>query len=681
MIDVDNNIRCGYACSLDAPHWDCTEGEHVCELHNSPYETVETPPSAEVLCEVCPSQDIAPGDRPTFYCPYWCARCDLRPCDYRRAEKHWPHLCNRCPPRENTSSDTLIGCPRPSAVAPEVSQLPVTIDEQAGKCACPGCVRPSGHLGPCTDPQGIAVRIDDELITVEDFEEQGQNPTNVSTDEPSFKLHIDADSDEEHTQFLEDWDALICEKIRDTEVIKEKLDGLEGLLLTEGQAQVINDFLRLCAVPASPNHTEVKTIGDTDMITHCMRVHDNDDVSGKKNDRNAMDELGHTGGECGPGRDPNSRHCSVCGAFARVPFPNCNFCGARPSYHHGRCCAARPTRRARQATKSLRRLEEVTKRWVVERGEPLQVRDDTNDNPDMTQDLLQELSQKTEQIGGIPIMVEPRVRIFLKEETTNDKYPRVCGASLNHDDDFCIMGDYDDKDWLAYREKLKDLHDWKIWRVHHSEFAGANWTWFSESEGETSSEEARQTRKRKKDAKRKPKELSTTTMRTSSTVNHETEGAFDDSLDVTLNNKPEELVPQCANCWMPLSLFTDPRVCGRGRCRAWLCGDDECLIEHDMKWHPDDAADSKDGQRVEDPNLKIAGLPSEGDMAAGNTLGEPQIRRPRKHFLTVGYWKLKFDPNFIVADEKKEVIAICELEEFKQAVMLECELRQQEPKT
>ena len=300
------------------------------------------------------------------------------------------------------------------------------------------------------------------------------------------------------------------------------------------------------------------------------------------------------------------------------------------------------------------------------------------------------------------------VRIFIKKETLKDKYPKVCGASLNHADDFFIMGDYDDKDWLAYREKLKDLHEWKTWRVHHSEFAEANWTWLSDSEGETSYEEARQTRKRKKDAKRNPKKLSTTTMRTSSTVNHETEGAFDDSLDVTLNNKPEELVPQCANCWMPLSLFTDPRVCGRGRCRAWLCGDDECLIEHDMKWHPDDAADSKDGldvdtvqvptfsemgderpateaqlfhQRVEDPNLKIAGLPSEGDMAAGNTLGEPQIRRPRKHFLTVGYWKLKFDPNFIVADEKKEVIAICELEEFKQAVMLECELRQQEPKT
>ena len=46
--------------------------------------------------------------------------------------------------------------------------------------------------------------------------------------------------------------------------------------------------------------------------------------------------------ELGPGRDPNHRHCCICWQFAKVPFYNCNFCGARPSYHHGRCCAAHP---------------------------------------------------------------------------------------------------------------------------------------------------------------------------------------------------------------------------------------------------------------------------------------------------------------------------------------------------
>ena len=33
--------------------------------------------------------------------------------------------------------------------------------------------------------------------------------------------------------------------------------------------------------------------------------------------------------------------CRVCGGFARVPFAVCNFCGDRPSWHHGRCCPAR----------------------------------------------------------------------------------------------------------------------------------------------------------------------------------------------------------------------------------------------------------------------------------------------------------------------------------------------------
>ena len=106
------------------------------------------------------------------------------------------------------------------------------------------------------------------------------------------------------------------------------------------------------------------------------------------------------------------------------------------------------------------------------------------------------------------------------------------------------------------------------------------------------------------------------------------------------------------------------------------------MIEHDMKWHPDDAADSKDGldvdtvqvptfsemgderpateaqllhQRVEDPNLKSVGFSLDCNLAECSTTVEPQGRRPRRHFLTIGYWRLKYDPNFIVADEKKQV--------------------------
>ena len=34
--------------------------------------------------------------------------------------------------------------------------------------------------------------------------------------------------------------------------------------------------------------------------------------------------------------------CEVCLTFARVPYGFCSFCGAKPSYHHGRCCVRAP---------------------------------------------------------------------------------------------------------------------------------------------------------------------------------------------------------------------------------------------------------------------------------------------------------------------------------------------------
>ena len=47
--------------------------------------------------------------------------------------------------------------------------------------------------------------------------------------------------------------------------------------------------------------------------------------------------------------------CEYCGYWhpqSQFPFPNCNFCGARPSYHHGRCCPSRrrATRLKKEAT-------------------------------------------------------------------------------------------------------------------------------------------------------------------------------------------------------------------------------------------------------------------------------------------------------------------------------------------
>ena len=34
--------------------------------------------------------------------------------------------------------------------------------------------------------------------------------------------------------------------------------------------------------------------------------------------------------------------CEVCLTYARVPYRFCSFCGAKPSYHHGRCCWSNP---------------------------------------------------------------------------------------------------------------------------------------------------------------------------------------------------------------------------------------------------------------------------------------------------------------------------------------------------
>jgi hypothetical protein len=35
-------------------------------------------------------------------------------------------------------------------------------------------------------------------------------------------------------------------------------------------------------------------------------------------------------------------HCCYCGVAAFIPYAECNFCGEKPSYHHGRCCPNRP---------------------------------------------------------------------------------------------------------------------------------------------------------------------------------------------------------------------------------------------------------------------------------------------------------------------------------------------------
>jgi hypothetical protein len=37
-----------------------------------------------------------------------------------------------------------------------------------------------------------------------------------------------------------------------------------------------------------------------------------------------------------------AQRCQFCEGFARVPFQACRCCGARPGWHHGRCCPCKP---------------------------------------------------------------------------------------------------------------------------------------------------------------------------------------------------------------------------------------------------------------------------------------------------------------------------------------------------
>jgi hypothetical protein len=46
--------------------------------------------------------------------------------------------------------------------------------------------------------------------------------------------------------------------------------------------------------------------------------------------------------EIGAGRNDPTKRCEICDAFSSVPHALCWYCGAAPSWHHGRCCPAKP---------------------------------------------------------------------------------------------------------------------------------------------------------------------------------------------------------------------------------------------------------------------------------------------------------------------------------------------------
>ena len=221
-------------------------------------------------------------------------------------------------------------------------------------------------------------------------------------EEPVLKPHMDINSAEEFKEFTENCDAFICKKLRNTEVVYEKLDDREKLLFDEEMAKGVM------------NNTEVQKAPVANQITRSLLK------LKAVIDEWLMEEADATSASLQTTKSPEELW--------------------------------------------TREVPELSKALGAEPGEPRRVVGNTHGDTTAPSDFWQDVGRKTEENGGIPIMGDPCTWIFVKEETINDKYPKVCGVSLNHADDFFIMGDHKDKDWMAYREKLKNMYEWGTWQ-------------------------------------------------------------------------------------------------------------------------------------------------------------------------------------------------------------------------
>ena len=93
-------------------------------------------------------------------------------------------------------------------------------------------------------------------------------------------------------------------------------------------------------------------------VTASKKSNDSDSVKDTfLAEREHADTTGHDHQELSVQR--HNYGCEYCGYWhpqSQFPFPNCNFCGARPSYHHGRCCPSRRrSTRLKKETKCRRR--------------------------------------------------------------------------------------------------------------------------------------------------------------------------------------------------------------------------------------------------------------------------------------------------------------------------------------
>ena len=73
---------------------------------------------------------------------------------------------------------------------------------------------------------------------------------------------------------------------------------------------------------------------------------------------------------------------------------------------------------------------------------------------------------KMRKIGGVPHALDKCIWLFF------NSCGGVCGRIGSHVDDFLIAGNPMDKEWMAYRQKIKDMYKWSPWQAGSFTFAG-----------------------------------------------------------------------------------------------------------------------------------------------------------------------------------------------------------------
>ena len=78
--------------------------------------------------------------------------------------------------------------------------------------------------------------------------------------------------------------------------------------------------------------------------------------------------------------------------------------------------------------------------------------------------------QRLQKEGGEPHGIDRCLWVF------RNRHGRVCGRVGAHVDDFIIMGDHSDPDWIRIRDRIKQMYRWSPWKRGNFIFAGVQLT-------------------------------------------------------------------------------------------------------------------------------------------------------------------------------------------------------------